>query len=310
MALQECGLNLNKVSKELQPHGTPQFPCAGYSSFHTDRQEDIIPWHWHEEIEIVYIENGQMRVKIPSNTFLLEKGDCIVISSNILHYAAAVTECKLRSLVFSQTLVTGNEDLVFAKKYMQPLLACNGFSHYFIKAGKNGNVTDWFNCAFESLSQDCYGYEFTVRENLSHICLFLYGKLNPQTDTQNVPPSQNNLRIRKMLAYIHKNFADDISLSEISSAAGISERESLRCFKNTIQLSPIQYLLKYRIMQGAEMLRKNPEDSISKVATLCGFDSPSNFAKIFRRFYSCTPREYRNQSMIIPKASQQNIDRL
>ena len=96
----------------------------------------------------MYIENGQMNIKIPSNTFLLEKGDCIVINSNILHYAAAVTECKLRSLVFNQILITGNEDLVFAKKYIQPLLTRNGFSHYFIKAGKNGNVTDWFKCEF------------------------------------------------------------------------------------------------------------------------------------------------------------------
>ncbi len=297
MALQECGLNLNKVSKELQPHGSLEFPCAGYSSYHTDRQEDIIPWHWHEEIEIVYIENGQMKVKIPSNAFLLEKGDCMVINSNILHYAAAVTDCKLHSLVFSQTLITGNEDFVFAKKYMQPLLTCNRFSHYFIKAGNNENVADWFNRAFEALAQDCYGYEFTVRENLSHICLFLYREFNPQSDTQNVPLNQDNLRIRKMLAYIHKNFADDISLSEISSAADISERESLRCFRKTIQLSPIQYLLKYRIMQGAEMLLRNPADSISEIATLCGFDSPSNFAKIFKRFYNCTPREYRNQNM-------------
>lgn len=297
MSLQECGLNLNKVSKELQPHGSLEFPCAGYSSCHTDRQEDVIPWHWHEEIEIVYIENGQLKLKIPSKAFLLEKGDCMVINSNMLHYAATVTECKLRSLVFSQTLITGNEDSVFAKKYMQPLLTHNHFSHYLIKAGNNENVTDWFNRAFEALAQDCYGYEFTVRENLSRICLFLYGEFNPQTDTQNVPPSQDNLRIRKMLAFIHKNFADDISLSEISSSADISERESLRCFKKTIQLSPIQYLLKYRIMQGAEMLLGNPTDSISEIATLCGFDSPSNFAKIFKRFYKCTPREYRNQNL-------------
>ena len=294
MALQECGLNLNKASKELQPHGSLEFPCAGYSSCHTDRQEDVIPWHWHEEIEMIYIENGQLKVKLPSNAFLLEKGDCIVINSNILHYAAAVTECNLRSLVFSQTLITGNEDSIFAKKYMQPLLTCNDFSHYFIKAGGNKNVADWFNRAFEALAQDCYGYEFTVRENLSQICLFLYGILHPQIDTQNVLPSQDNLRIRKMLSYIHKNFADDISLSQISSAADISERESLRCFRKTIQLSPIQYLLKYRIMQGAEMLLRNPADSVSEVAAQCGFDSPSNFAKIFKRFYNCTPREYRN----------------
>lgn len=300
MALQECGLNLNKVSKELQPHGSLAFPCAGYSSRHRNSQEDVIPWHWHEELEIIYIKMGQMKIKIPSNTFLLEAGDCIVINSNIPHYAAAVTDSKLYSLVFSQKLITGNEDSVFAQKYVQPLLACSGFTHYLVKAGGNEHVADWFLRAFEALAQDCFGYEFTVRENLSHICLFLYEKFHPQTDVQNVPLNQDNLRIRKMLAYIHKNFAEDISLSEISDAADISERESLRCFKKTIQLSPIQYLLKYRIMQGAEMLLKNPAGSISEIATSCGFDSPSNFTKLFKRFYNCTPREYRKKPESLP----------
>lgn len=293
MALQECGLNLNKISKELQPHGNLEFPCAGYSSRHTDRSEDIIPWHWHEEMEIIYIETGQMRIKIPSQSFLLEKGDCIVISSNILHYAAAVVECRLHSLVFSPALITGNEELVFAKKYMQPLLTCSSFSHYVIKEENNKNVADWFGRAFDALANDRYGYEFTVRENLSRICLFLYGEFHPQIKIQNPPPDQDNLRIRKMLTFIHDNFSGDISLAEISAAAHISERESLRCFKKIIQLSPIQYLLKYRIMRGAEMLLKNPAYSISEIAASCGFDSPSNFSKVFKRFYNCTPREYR-----------------
>lgn len=82
MALQECGLNLNKVSKELQPHGSLEFSCAGYSSRYTARQENIIPWHWHEEMEIVYIESGRMNVKIPSDSFFWETGDCLVINSN------------------------------------------------------------------------------------------------------------------------------------------------------------------------------------------------------------------------------------
>lgn len=297
MALQECELNLNKASKELRPHGSLEFPCAGYSSYHTERQEDIIPWHWHEEIEMIYIESGQMKVKIPSKSFLLEKGDCIVINSNILHYAAAVTEGKLRSLVFSPTLIAGNENFVFAKKYMKPLVSSSNFGGYFMKAEDHENVTRWFNTAFEALAQDSYGYEFIVREKLSRVCLFLYGKLKPQTEFQNALLNQDNLRIRKMLAYIHKNFAQDISLAEISNTADISERECLRCFRKTIQFSPIQYLLKYRVMRGAEMLLGNPAENISEIATLCGFESPSNFTKVFKRFYNCTPREYRNLNM-------------
>ena len=65
------------------------------------------------------------------------------------------------------------------------------------------------------------------------------------------------------------------------------------CFQKTLQISPVQYLLKYRIMQGAEMLLADSTSSVSEVATYCGFDSPSNFTKMFKRFYNCTPREYR-----------------
>ena len=52
-------------------------------------------------------------------------------------------------------------------------------------------------------------------------------------------------------------------------------------------------LIKYRVMQGAKMLLEEPSSSISETAAYCGFDSPSNFSQHFRRFYSCTPREYR-----------------
>ena len=96
-----------------------------------------------------------------------------------------------------------------------------------------------------------------------------------------------------MLDYIHNHFAENISLTEIAKVAGIGERECLRCFQRTIQLSPMQYLLKYRIMRGADLLLQNPASSISEIAGLCGFDSPSNFAKMFKRFYNTTPREYR-----------------
>lgn len=298
MALQECGLNLNRGLKELQPHGTLDFPCAGYSSHYSDKQEDIIPWHWHEEIEIIYIEDGQLNLKIPSKSFYLKQGDCIAINSNILHYASAIDDCQLHSLVFSSKLITGNEasneTSVFAKKYIQPLICCNSFSGYFIKSNDNEQVTHWFNCAFNALAQDVFGFEFIIREKLSYICLFLYKQFEKEIDTKDFTLNQNNLRIKKMLEYIHKNFSNNISLMEIAKTVNISERECLRCFNKTIQLSPIQYLLKYRVMQGAEMLLKKPTSTISEVAIFCGFNSPSNFTKIFKRFYKCTPRKYRS----------------
>lgn len=293
MALQECGLNLDRGLRELQPHGTMDFPCAGYSSYYKERLDDIIPWHWHEEIEMIYIADGQLVLKIPSESFFVEKGDCFVINSNILHYGVAVGYCQLQSLVFSPTLISGNNDSVFAKKYVRPLLSCNSFSGCLIPQRENKNIIQSFCHAFDAMEHEPPGFEFIVRENLSHVCLSLAQRFKGELDVPDTIQSQDNVRIRKMLSYIHKSYSNNIVLSEIASVADISERECLRCFQKTLQLSPIQYLLKYRIMRGAEMLLHNPETSISDIAAFCGFDSPSNFSKLFKRFYNCTPREYR-----------------
>ena len=93
MALQECTLHLNQRLKELNPHGSLAFPCAGYSSAYTDHEENAIPWHWHEELEIIYIAEGRIELKIPSRSFYIEEGDAFVINSNILHYGIGADHC-------------------------------------------------------------------------------------------------------------------------------------------------------------------------------------------------------------------------
>lgn len=234
-----------------------------------------------------------MDLKIPSRSFYIEEGDAFVINSNILHYGIGAGRCRLHSLVFSPALACGNEDSVFARKYIYPLISCECFSGMPFSHSAHQDVISWFCNAFDAMQREPRGFEFTVRENLSRICLFLADEFEDKLNAQDSSHSQDNLRIRKMLEFIHKNFSNDISLSDIARTADIGERECLRCFQKTIQLSPIQYLLKYRIMQGAEMLLCCPESSISDIALSCGFDSPSNFAGTFKRFYNRTPREYR-----------------
>ena len=77
MALQDCTLNLNRTGRELQPHGTPDFPCAGYSSVYTDSAGDVVPWHWHEDLEIIYVESGHLRLQVPGKTLHLKQGKAL-----------------------------------------------------------------------------------------------------------------------------------------------------------------------------------------------------------------------------------------
>jgi len=297
MGLQVCGLNLNRAGKELQPHGTYEFPCAGYSARYTDEPEDIIPWHWHEELEAAYVKEGAMRLRIPARTYELKAGDCIILNTNIPHYAAADPWCELESLVFGPMLITGNEDSVFARKYLLPLTSCPSFGGYLIKSGESDAAAGDFLRAFEAIASDCPGNEFKVRNGLSGLCFYLYQQFEKEIVTGPVQLDQDSIRIRRMLDFIHQNFAADLTLSDISGSADIGERECLRCFQRTIQLSPMQYLLKYRVTQAAGLLHRNPQNSISEISAGCGFDSPSYFAKMFKRFYLCTPKDFRKQCL-------------
>jgi len=293
MSLQECGLNLNHSQKELKPHGTLEFPCAGYASTYTNAPRDIIPWHWHEELEIVYIKTGTLKLQIPSTTYILNTGDCAVINTNILHYAVAVPSCELHSFVFSSSVITGSIGSAFYQKYMQPLLSCPSFTCIAFEA-KHSDIAQYFCKAFNALQTDTFGYEFTVREELSRICLSLYKHFSNQLFTEKQMQNPDSIRIEKMIDFIQNHYPEDITLCHIAMSADVGERECLRCFKRTIGQSPIQYLLKYRLMQGANLLLTSPAFSISEIASTCGFDHPSYFSKMFKQFYNCSPKEYRS----------------
>ena len=290
MGLQTCGLNRSHTQKELQPHGTIEFPCAAYASRHTDAPGDTIPWHWHEELEVIFVAAGTLKLQIPGGEYLLQEGSLVVLNSNVLHSLSGHPAGALRSMVFSPFLITGGADTVFYKNYVRALLACPDFSVWQAEPGPD---VKRFSAAFSAMETDAFAYEFTVRENLSQLLLHCYAQLLPRLSAQKPAKSADTVRIEQMLQYMQASYAEPITLADIAQAARLSERECLRCFHRTIGDSPVQYLLKYRLMQDAALLRASPAASIAEVSAACGFDSPSYFSKQFRRFYQRPPREYR-----------------
>lgn len=290
MGLQTCGLNRSHTQKELQPHGTIEFPCAAYTSRHTDAPGDTIPWHWHEELEVIFVAAGTLKLQIPGGEYLLQEGSLVVLNGNVLHSLSGHPAGALRSMVFSPFLITGGADTVFYKNYVRALLACPDFS---VWQAEPGTDVKRFSAAFSAMETDSFAYEFTVRENLSQLLLHCYAQLLPRLSAQKPAKSADTVRIEQMLQYMQASYAEPITLADIAQAAGLSERECLRCFHRTIGDSPVQYLLKYRLMQGTALLRASPAASIAEVSAACGFDSPSYFSKQFRRFYQRPPREYR-----------------
>ncbi len=298
MALQECGLNLNRVSRELQAHGTTEFPCAGYESTHTNQADDVIPWHWHEEFEVVCILEGQMKLMVPNRTIHLKAGEICFINANILHYAEGDPKCTLQSFVFHPYLISGNDYSAIYRRYMSPIIEHKGLLIWQPK--EPTGFFDSFRTAFDTLKEDSFGYELTVQRFLSKIIQEIVFDVECDLIKEEVLNSSDpdSQRIRIMLEYIHEHFGDPLSVQTIAESANLSDRECHRCFQRTIQVSPTQYLLKYRIMKAAEMLLSLRQKTISEIALDCGFESPSNFSMLFKRYYQMTPKQYRNTKQV------------
>jgi len=98
------------------------------------------------------------------------------------------------------------------------------------------------------------------------------------------------LRVRD---YIHNNFAEDISIDELSHVANISKYHLIRLFRSQFGLSPHQYILNHRINKVREALKNGV--SATDVAHEFGFFDSSHLNRHFKRAYGVTPKQYQLQ---------------
>ncbi|MCI8598406.1 MAG: AraC family transcriptional regulator [Lachnospiraceae bacterium] len=294
MALFPCNAVIDERGHESNFHETA-FPIGCY---HDNLVEDPVLWHWHDELEAVVVEEGVCTFTVDSEKHTLKKGEGIFINADFLHTAIEDTNagCRLHSITFHPRLVGGSLDSIFWQKYLQPLLMDTSFRCISLSQD-----TDWQKEALDAIEStwqtgvlESPGYEFQVRNFLSHLIWLIVTHL-PLSQTA---PSEKSLRdgerIKTMLQYIHEHYSEEITTSQIAGSAMISSSECLRCFRSTIGTTPIQYVKQYRILQAAKLLTSTTQKIID-IGTLCGFQEMSYFAKSFKEQMGSTPSEYRKK---------------
>ena len=291
-------LNIDADGHETAVRGNPMFPCSAYWWDLTNYMFDEIPWHWHEEIEVLIVKSGTLRLCICDKHHILREGEGAFINSNIIH-SIRTAENKistLNSLVFNEDILSGAAESVFAHDYVRPLLRCRALPFIPFRLDN-----EWAKIAaqcvleaYTAFDEEKYGYELVIRERLSHM-LYLIVTNNRQTINQKYKSEDKDTsRLKTMISYMQQNYPEDIKLQQIAAAANISQRECLRCFKKTIGISPIQYLLKHRISAAARLL-SDTDFTMTEICVKTGFDNPSHFSRSFKSYMKSTPTEYRKR---------------
>lgn len=92
--------------------------------------------------------------------------------------------------------------------------------------------------------------------------------------------------------YIKMHYPERITLDDLSSVAHINKNHLIRKFKDKLNISPIAYLIQYRLDISKRLLSKT-DLPINSIAMQCGFSDYSYFCMIFKRTFSTTPAQYR-----------------
>lgn len=99
------------------------------------------------------------------------------------------------------------------------------------------------------------------------------------------------LAVQRMQDYISANFAEDITMAELSAAALYSPWYSYRIFREYTGQSPADYIRRLRLSESAIQLKKNGK-RIADIAFELGFGSVDGYQRAFRREFGMNPGEY------------------
>lgn len=106
------------------------------------------------------------------------------------------------------------------------------------------------------------------------------------------------LYLRKALEYIDMNYANKMTIKDISSHVGLDRKYLYSIFKYNLDKSPQEYLINYRVGRATDLL-KDQSLPISDVARSVGYNDPFHFSKIFKKITGISPTHFRNTEFAV-----------
>lgn len=290
------------------------FPVVTYFLDLSKMYMGAIRWHWHNEVEIIIINNGRANVLVDDARIEVHAGQAVMINQDVLHSIRPINDekCTFYSIIFHPSFLFGYAQPYYSTKYLTPIISSASLKYILLDESVHWqeSLIDHINNALAATLTRKFGYELVTKAELT---LFWTGILEhsyipADTTTAVSEPSSDSIRVKEALLYIEKHHMEAITLEDIADSIHVSKSECCRCFKRTLRITPIEYVMKYRIFEATRKIKRNAPEakSISDLAMSVGFNNASYFNKLFKKFLNCTPSQYKDFLKSQPVSSQEN----
>ncbi len=288
-----------KNDREKTPRVPPGFPYNGHGKVLISQYESKrFAHHWHNELEFTLIDQGEMDYQANGRVFHLREGDGIFINSNVLHSAwlAGDGDCVYRPVNMGLALLRDFEGSDIDVKYIAPFFGAPDFASLYLDRD-NERHKKIINLLRECMTLKCSRppfFELYIKAKALEIWAAICeeAQLSRCGALPRILPEQKIDDIKSALSFIRENYAEHITLDDITRSCKMNRTEFCRHFKALTHQTPVGYLMQYRIQKSLPLIIE--EDSrVTEVASACGFSGPSYYAEIFRRFIGCSPLDYK-----------------
>lgn len=272
----------------------PSFGSSFYFSKYVENANSKAHlWHYHTEIELVFVNGGSGKRQIGSHISYYTEGDLILIGSNLPHCGFTNEE-------------TGNKNETVIQ--MKPDFLGNGF----FDISEMTNIRNLFSqakagIAFHGETKKNIGKKIELMEKqsqferlLTMLSILNELELSNEATVLNADgfsmemQMQDNDRINAVFNYVKDNFHEPITLKEVSELVSMTEPSFCRYFKKITNKTFTKFVNDYRLVHASKLLAEKTI-SITEICYESGFNNFSYFNKSFKEFTGKSASQYRQE---------------
>ncbi|NMH28203.1 AraC family transcriptional regulator [Flavobacterium silvaticum] len=272
----------------------PSFGSSfSFSKYANNQNQKAHVWHYHPEIELVFVNGGNGKRQIGSHVSYYTDGDLILIGSNLPH-------CGFTSDT------TGNIDETVIQ--MKP----DFLGTQFLDLPETKNIRKLFHqakggIAYGPETRKKIGVKLTELQDASEFdrLLGVLGVLNELQHSEDFKilnadgfavetQMQDNDRINLIFNFVKDNFQKQITLEEIADLVSMTVPSFCRYFKKITNKTFTRFVNEYRVVHASKLLAEKPI-GITEICFESGFNNFSYFNKTFKELTGKSASEYRKE---------------
>lgn len=262
-------------------------------SFEHPEQNIYKYWHYHRELELIYINKGSGKKYVGSNFSYFNRGELVLIGPFLPHYSFIDPQehGQIKYSIQMREGFPGVSMLMIPE--MQPIKkllerAVFGISFHGKTKAKVGRKV-------EKLMNDKPLEQFIRTLQILKDLAFSeeYKVLNTGDFKVDIIP-QDYERLQGIFNFVRENFKRQISLDEVANIASLTSPSFARYFKKVTGKTFTHFVNEYRLVHASKLLAETSL-SITDVCFESGFNNFSHFNKQFKEYTGKSPSDYRKE---------------